>query len=498
MPTVAQLMQAWGMERDVSELNLQAYLSGGDWDGSASNALPGNQELSAQLRSNEDDIELLQDLHDSIAQSDAPRLPELQVPAGGALAQAELLFEAGYSQLAVELLCAGDGWVLQVPPRERRLQSGALPPALARRAQRLLQICGMVLLQGSMPEDAMQRIQRRLDSSPTQAQVAAHGVNSTAAVGSMPLDVLADDAVALNPWVMPTVSGGMRSSRLELGAAAVLPQQAAQHQSSGILLARDQHVRPGTLDGFAHSLVQQRLHAAYPEGVEDATCRDRARAMSHPRHGFWSGMSTTPAVGVHVLLPLGGAGDRRRVMTYATAGSHMQCMADMCAMDDDGKCPHEGSSMMEVRMGPGDALLVDSRLHLAPLLPRWMTLALTVNQEWFKSPHLSKTLKHTSVFASLPADLRSLFGRVDALQGAQLARAQLQAMFVDVDEMESQYVFDAYDYDESSFFADMELSALQYQRKMDPVIAGYRQRSSLLEQEDSNSTPPTSPHMQLL
>ena len=492
MPSIKHLMHTWGMHDDIELLNLDSYVSGTEREGLSSGALPAAESLQATLDGDEE----LQDLQELMAEENAPMLPELDALSSGILQQAELFLEAGYVQHAVHALCSDEGWVVHVPPEERTIEHGTLPPHLASRAQRLLQICGFVLIRHAMPQDVLDRLgAQATHESDAMLQVSASGSTDSQTLDKrVPLHMLADDAVALNPWFMPAVSGGMRSSRLELGSAALLPAQHAAPHSSGKHLPRDEHAIAGFLDGYAGGVLDTRLQAAYGTAADEATCHEHARAATHPKYGHWNAISPSPALGVHIVLPLGDTGGRRRGVLHATAGSHMQCTPDTCAGDDEDKCPHEGPSMEEVRMGPGDALLVDSRVHLSGLLSPWPTLVLTMNQEWFRSPKQRSDQKNTASFDALSPELQSLFKRVDALKATQTARSDLQDMFVDVDEMESRYEFDAYDYDESSFFADMDLSADQYRRKMDPVIQGYRVSSKLVEQTAASAA--ALPHKQ--
>jgi hypothetical protein len=148
-------------------------------------------------------------------------------------------------------------------------------------------------------------------------------------------------------------------------------------------------------------------------------------------------------------------------------------------------------------LGAGDVLLTDSRLPVqwrAPSagLSTGRLLHVTYNQEWYRSPALS-CHQQTAGFNALSPQLRSLFARVDQGAATAAARDGLEDLFVDVDALESNYEFDAFDYDESSFFADMGLTAAQYMRKMRPVIQHqYTHSSDIIEQregEDGHGPP---------
>ncbi len=489
LPTVVRLMRSWGMHEDIKQLNLNAYVAGSD----AALSSPASLSSPPATSSSFDEEQQLMEVHESIAETDAPKLPELQEANDDVISQAEQFFEAGYTQQAIQLLCHDDQWHVDVPPAERIGAHGALPPALARRAKILLRVCGVVLVRHAVPEHALRRLHSHVTPADAPSTVQPDGgVDQEAGVSSVPMDVLSNDMVVLNPWFMPIVTGGLRSSRLEIGHASLLPRQernAIAHDASlaGASLSRDGHILPPTVDGFAHSVLQRRLQAAYGDDAPQATCQERARAMTHPQHGYWMTVPTSPAVGVHAVLPIGDAFDRRRIMTHVTPGSHIQCLPGMCSAEDESVCPHIGQGMLEVQMGPGDVLLVDSRLQMSPISAHWPTLALTLHQEWFKPSTQEPKLVHTDEFPTFSKTMQVLFARVDALKATQQAREDLQDLFVDVDELESQYEFDAYDYDESSFFADMDLTSSQYMRKMDPVIAGYQVKSEILEQSEPAS-----------
>jgi len=104
-------------------------------------------------------------------------LPPLPVLQGPPLLDAKVLWELGYKQKAVRLLCTNDGVRVTVPEHERNISTGAMPPDLSLDLATILQVCGFVVVQGAMPVDFV-RFLREKNNVSTKNNVALHATGT--------------------------------------------------------------------------------------------------------------------------------------------------------------------------------------------------------------------------------------------------------------------------------------------------------------------------------
>ena len=92
-------------------------------------------------------------------------LPVVPPLTGDVVADAKVLWDVGYKQKAVDTLCTNTGVRISVPPHERNISTGAMPPDLSLDLSIVLQVCGFVLVQGSMPVSFVQFLKEKNDVS---------------------------------------------------------------------------------------------------------------------------------------------------------------------------------------------------------------------------------------------------------------------------------------------------------------------------------------------
>ena len=321
----------------------------------------------------------------------------------------------------VDKLCTEDNIRLQVTDKEK--EDGILKFKKFNRAVKILKLCGVLVLEKMFSRDLMKRMKRAqakivddyvqaISDDPSHTNTTSSEQRSPGRYELVnPLkSPFSDESFVSNTLFMPIIQNILGTKRLEIDthssvtSLAKTPEQ-HWHRDAGFL--------------FDYESVQKHL----------------------PPHGMV------------IFVPLVKVTEQMGPTEFLT-GSHIQCPMSHKEKRHLGnwildECRHAGRTVT-TPASTGSAIIFDLRiLHrgTANKSPkRRPMMYLTLFQEWFVD-HVNFNDKQTSAFDHIPPNLKKLLGRMDTKEYTLLLENTLERLGVDVDAMQSNYLFRKHSFD---------------------------------------------------